>query len=279
MHIADYIFLREFEFQYLRLLLNRVKTEIQSVAKGLFIEVSALERIGIQSAIVNWAENLAENCKNNLTVLIHNGDQIPDQTFYVLLVSIGITVYSVNCTEEYPGVKALPIGLENRHLRGNGIGKKFSICNENYFHLNAFVDRRSDVFTSFNLHTNFAERINAKGHVLKCGYEFTEPNLSRRKYQACVRRSRFVISPPGNGIDCHRTWEAIYLGSVPVVLKKYISHELIRLFPIIAVNKWEDFFELSSSEKDVLVSQFDGVQYPAMSIDFWNGAIRRSVEL
>ena len=88
-----------------------------------------------------------------------------------------------------------------------------------------------------------------------------------------------MISPPGNGIDCHRTWEAIYLGSVPVVLKKYISHELIRLFPIIAVNKWEDFFELSSSEKYVLVSQFDGVQYPAMSIDFWNGAIRRSVEL
>ena len=27
-----------------------------------------------------------------------------------------------------------------------------------------------------------------------------------------------MISPPGYGVDCHRTWEALALGSIPIVL-------------------------------------------------------------
>ncbi|PAV82851.1 hypothetical protein WR25_26992 [Diploscapter pachys] len=28
---------------------------------------------------------------------------------------------------------------------------------------------------------------------------------------------RFVLSPRGNGVDCHRIWESIIMGSVPIV--------------------------------------------------------------
>ena len=28
---------------------------------------------------------------------------------------------------------------------------------------------------------------------------------------------RFVASPPGAGMDCHRTWEALVVGSVPII--------------------------------------------------------------
>jgi hypothetical protein len=29
---------------------------------------------------------------------------------------------------------------------------------------------------------------------------------------------RFVLSPEGNGVDCYRTWEALYLGAIPIVM-------------------------------------------------------------
>ena len=32
-----------------------------------------------------------------------------------------------------------------------------------------------------------------------------------------MQHSKFVLSPRGFGIDCHRTWEALYAGSIPVV--------------------------------------------------------------
>ena len=209
-----------------------------------------------------------------MTVLIHNGDQIPDGTFFDLLVGKGIDVYSVNSTQQYSGIKPLPIGLENKHLRGNGIGRLFVTSKDHKFRLNPPVDQITEVFASFNLFTNLPERSDAKSQILKFGYNFTDPNLSRKKYQAGVRQSRFVISPPGNGIDCHRTWEAIYLGAVPVVLKKCLHEELIKLFPIIAVNEWEEFLGLSGNEKNNLALQFDGLKYPAMTMDYWGNLLR-----
>lgn len=278
MHLADYVFLREFNFLYFNLLLEHIKSDLESNAKVFFIEVSALERTEIKSALVNWVENIFENEKNNLTLVIHNGDQIPDRNFYTFLVSNCLRVYSVNCLQNYFGVRALPIGLENIHLHRNGIGRQFAIREDNVFQLNSFQDEHSDIFSSFNISTNLVERSIAKKELLKSGHVFTEPNLTRRKYQRSVRRSRFVISPPGNGSDCHRTWEAIYLGAVPVVLKRFISAELLELFPIIAVNRWEEFLELSSQEKSDLVSQFDGLEYPAMAIDYWKVALRNTNE-
>jgi hypothetical protein len=57
-----------------------------------------------------------------------------------------------------------------------------------------------------------------------------------------VERSKFVVSPPGNGYDCHRTWEAIYLGAVPIVLKEYWPFQKYRL-PVLVVDTWEEAFD------------------------------------
>ncbi len=32
-----------------------------------------------------------------------------------------------------------------------------------------------------------------------------------------------VLSPPGGGLDCHRTWEALVFGAVPIVLKNHLA--------------------------------------------------------
>ena len=59
------------------------------------------------------------------------------------------------------------------------------------------------------------------------------------QYWETIAKSKFVISPPGNGIDCHRIWECLYLGSIPIVLE----HEALsqyRDLPILFVKSWED---------------------------------------
>ena len=57
----------------------------------------------------------------------------------------------------------------------------------------------------------------------------------------------FCLSPHGNGLDCHRTWEAIALGCIPVVK----TSPLDRLFsglPVLIVNSWSDLNESLLSE-------------------------------
>lgn len=52
----------------------------------------------------------------------------------------------------------------------------------------------------------------------------------------------FVISPHGNGYDCHRTWEALILGCIPIVKKSAID-VLYEDLPVLIVNDWKDVTE------------------------------------
>jgi len=45
--------------------------------------------------------------------------------------------------------------------------------------------------------------------------DFTTRDVSWRMNAGCA----FTLSPAGAGLDCHRTWEALLLGSIPVVLR------------------------------------------------------------
>ena len=45
------------------------------------------------------------------------------------------------------------------------------------------------------------------------------------------------MSPEGNGIDCHRTWESMLLGSYPIITSCGIDC-LFEDLPIIIVNDW-----------------------------------------
>lgn len=49
----------------------------------------------------------------------------------------------------------------------------------------------------------------------------------------------FTISPRGNGMDCHRTWEAILLGSVPIIPDLPIN-QLFHSLPVLIVRNWAD---------------------------------------
>ena len=48
---------------------------------------------------------------------------------------------------------------------------------------------------------------------------------------------QFVLSPHGAGLDCHRTWEALLLGCIPIV-KKAKMNDLFEDLPFIEVDDW-----------------------------------------
>jgi len=67
-----------------------------------------------------------------------------------------------------------------------------------------------------------------------------------------------VMSPPGNGPDCYRTWEAIYLGAVPIVLRSTLAVSLAADLPIWVVDSWEEVFDATDtrlSEKHLAIKE------------------------
>ena len=67
-------------------------------------------------------------------------------------------------------------------------------------------------------------------------------NLSYREYILEMKNHKFMISPPGNALDCdcHRNWELFYMKRVPIVKRcAYLEH-LFKGYPTLFVDSFNE---------------------------------------
>ena len=64
-------------------------------------------------------------------------------------------------------------------------------------------------------------------------------NLPFEKYMETLSTYKFSISPPGRGIDAHRTWESLMVGTIPILCESPINIIFDNL-PVIIIkdNEW-----------------------------------------
>ncbi len=79
--------------------------------------------------------------------------------------------------------------------------------------------------------------------LMKTGSLFQLPagHGDNDSYLDALLTHRFVLSPPGNGIDTHRMWEALYAGAIPVVLKS----PAMRAFTMLPILFVDDYAEIT----------------------------------
>ena len=98
----------------------------------------------------------------------------------------------------------------------------------------------------------------------------------RCKYEPFLHqlaRSKFVLSPHGAGLDCFRTWEALYMGSYPVV-KASTLDVLYKDLPVVIVNEWEEitqeFLEKKYLEMNAKTWRLEKLYFP-----YWLDLLRK----
>jgi len=209
-------------------------------------------------------------------LVIHNGDLIPSAAIEAHHVKFR-RVFAVNWLGDRSIAEPLPIGLENSWIGVNGNLKRFFDCRPETRSAVNTSKRRNKVLVSFNPNTNLDERLLAQSSL--AGSKMQGKDLiqvSIRKYHQRLRDTQFVLSPPGNGPDCHRTWEAIYCGAVPVVLGSKWPFKHLEL-PVLIVGTWLDAIEemsITSIEDSNLLT---GRQAPEMFADHFFELIRKSL--
>ena len=84
----------------------------------------------------------------------------------------------------------------------------------------------------------------------------------------------FVLSPHGNGLDCHRTWEALCLGCIPIVKTSPLDNMYDGL-PVLVVNDWKDItIELLQNTVDNYKDR--PFIYEKLSLSYWMNKIHSS---
>jgi hypothetical protein len=72
------------------------------------------------------------------------------------------------------------------------------------------------------------------------------PKTTQLEFFERLASSYFVLSPNGNGVDCYRTWQALYLRTIPVVTRSLLSEAHADL-PMIVLDDWAEFRSIDFS--------------------------------
>jgi hypothetical protein len=168
-----------------------------------------------------------------------NSDQeIDSDTVRQFEKTSGVHWWAANLNVRSTKATALPLGLQNESQCWAGdVG--------DFVRLKALSERTpklQQICWGFTVGTNPAVRGAVKAALESNPRAVAIPPLDPFAYRRELIRYRYVASPPGNGPDCHRTWEALALGVTPVVLDCPMNRQFVEQgYPVILLSRPEDF--------------------------------------
>jgi hypothetical protein len=168
--------------------------------------------------------------RDEFVLFSHNADRTIDRRFARRLRRRQLRAwFAENADFHHPKLFALPLGIANPRWP-HGDGEAVAAAQR------APVEKTELFNTSFALSTNPT----ARAYCLEqTGLELGE-RLPFPEYLLDLKRAWFCISPRGNGIDTHRTWEALYVGTIPVVTRSLLTEQHPDL-PFVVLDDWAEF--------------------------------------
>jgi hypothetical protein len=108
-----------------------------------------------------------------------------------------------------------------------------------------------------------------KEFALSAGADF-------ENYLVELGEHRFALSPPGRGIDTHRTWEALMVGTIPIVIRSPLDSMYDKL-PVLIVDDWSVLTCEFLEEKYV---EFQGGEYDFSRLytPYWKRVIQSGLQ-
>jgi len=172
--------------------------------------------------------------QNDFILVTHNSDQnITSECVDILEHPRLRFWHAQNVLVNHSKLGGIPIGVANS-MWGHGdvaaLGRVIASC----------PSKSNNFYFYFNIGTNVAARSLCKDILETKGLRFDSAASDFESYLRHMSSHKYAICPPGNGIDSHRIWEAMYLGVIPICLRSVFTEKVNRQFPIILLDSWAD---------------------------------------
>jgi hypothetical protein len=135
-----------------------------------------------------------------------------------------------------------------------------------------FSERDSRIYACFSLgNDRFNQRRDALKTIPRRLMVVNKNSVTRDKLWIEMIKYAFILSPFGVGMDCHRTWEALCLGCIPIVCAPNFK-QLFKNLPVLVVNRWDEINEelLIRTLKEYSTKTFD---MDKLTMKYWANEI------
>lgn len=136
--------------------------------------------------------------------------------------------FATNVELRHPKLHSIPLGV------GNPIK-----CDPVAFRaVQEAAPEKTELFeASFSVGTNPVERAYC---IEQTGIDLAPKQTTQRAFYERLASACFCISPKGNGVDCYRTWQALYLHTIPIVTRSVLTDQHPDL-PWVILDDWSEF--------------------------------------
>ena len=213
---------------------------------------------GYNKILQDFFTEIIKKIKGSATVIIIESDVVELKNEWLENDKIK-HCYTWNKPFEHNKLSGIPIGL-NYYRQGNVMknwlenksnndSDKKLLCVNYSPHTNSvrgqLVEKAKNEWKSFCSILEFIEPTNVYWKESKIEGKI-KIDVSNPKCYDVMKEYKFILSPPGAGEDTHRTWEALYVGCIPIVRSSNLN-ELYTDLPVLIVEDWniitEDYLE------------------------------------
>ncbi|MER2606698.1 MAG: hypothetical protein ABTQ29_12760 [Siculibacillus sp.] len=225
-------------------------------ASGLvWVRLNTVARDGRPCGVDRFVADALPTIREPFVLITTDGDatvpsDIPAATVEALLNSEHLVAWYTQNHDgtAHPKLFPFPIGLDLHSIRGAPFTPAQRVA-----YLSRVRDRRVEadrlplrVFTDLSVNANSGERRAIRETLYGVEHvDFLAERLSIRGIWRKYASYPFVLSTHGYGLDCHRTWEVLYLGGI-VVTKRSSLDPLYRDLPVVIVDDWSEVASLDN---------------------------------
>ena len=214
-------------------------------------------------SVTGFPHEFSNKDSKNYIKLIENNNNI-----------ISLYTQNYDLEQEHFKIKPIPLGIDY-HTISNKLSpieqeqKLISI----YKNSVPFVNRLDKCYSFFQFQMfkrHNKDRFVAKNVLDKINFNvYQDIKIPREQTWENMVKYKWIISPHGKGLDCHRTYEAIALGCIPVV-KSSTLDIMYKDMPIIILNNWNEIsLELLKSKTEQALKK----SKKTITLDYWNNKI------
>nr|WP_321446120.1 hypothetical protein [uncultured Cohaesibacter sp.] len=198
--------------------------------------------------------------------------------------------YAQNLVLDHSKLHALPIGLDYHTLSkaqegesSHSWGKSLSPLAQEHelrkVHLEAgpLSKKSCRAFSNWHFAANRGNRQDCLDQAPEGSIHYQPSFANRLESWRSNAGFAFTSSPFGNGLDCHRTWEAILLGSIPVVTRSSLDC-LYDDLPVLILADWSELTIERMEEERARMSE-EIYNYAKLTLRYWRKKIRGQADI
>ena len=137
-----------------------------------------------------------------------------------------------------------------------------------------FYERNPKIYINFSKENDrFKQRETAFSEISNKLMIINQNFTKRTETWKNITNYSFVLSPFGVGMDCHRTWEALCLGAIPIV-KAPNFKQMFKDLPVLIVNEWSEIRQelLDKTIEEFKTREFN---YDKLTLQYWSKLITK----